>query len=72
MEAYTAALEAGPEDAALYSNRAAARIKLGEGGAALEDAEAAVRLRPGWDKGHYRRGCALELQGQLEQVRRRV
>lgn len=66
--AYTAALKEEP-DAALYSNRSAARLKLGQAAAALADAQEAVRLRPSWDKAHFRQGCALEELGQLQDVR---
>lgn len=45
--------------AALFSNRAACYTKLGRFAAALADADAAVAVRPGWAKAHFRRGAAL-------------
>ncbi|KAI9007656.1 beta-lactamase-like protein [Hyaloraphidium curvatum] len=44
---------------ALLSNRSAAHLRLGSPAPALADADAAVSLRPGWVKGHFRRGEAL-------------
>ncbi|PRW32888.1 tRNA pseudouridine synthase [Chlorella sorokiniana] len=65
---YAEALEQDPEDAALYSNRSAARLKAGQAADALADAQAAIMLRPDWDKAHFRLGCALEQLGQLDQA----
>ncbi|WIA40721.1 hypothetical protein OEZ86_004411 [Tetradesmus obliquus] len=62
---YSAAMSllAPSEDPALLrlllSNRSAALLKAGRQQAALQDAAAAVRLAPGWAKGHWRRGRAL-------------
>jgi len=41
-----------------YSNRACCHIKLENFGSAIIDAEKAIELKPGFSKGHYRRGCA--------------
>ena len=59
-----------PASAPARSNRAAAPPRLGRAAAALADADAAARLRPEWPKAHFRRGCALEVQGQLDKVGR--
>ncbi|XP_063752966.1 protein STIP1 homolog [Eleginops maclovinus] len=48
---YTNTLEADPQNCILYSNRSAARLKLGQNQAALEDAEKACELNPKWPKG---------------------
>ena len=56
---YTAALAAVPGDAAVLSNRAAAFLKLGRHGQALEDAAAAAEAAPDAAKAHFRRGLAL-------------
>ena len=40
----------------LYSNRSAARCELGRWGGAATDADACLLLRPGWAKGHLRKG----------------
>lgn len=53
------------------SNRAAAWIKLGRGKEAAADAEATLRLRPGWDKAAFRLGCSLELLGRPDDVMQR-
>ena len=45
---------------AARSNRSAAFLKLGKARQALADADVAVTLRPDWEKGHFRRGAALE------------
>lgn len=50
------------------SNRAACHLKLDQADQALVDAERASRLRPEWPKGHFRRGCALEALGRLDEV----
>jgi hypothetical protein len=63
-ELYAAAIAADPDDAALHSNRCAALLRLeGRAGEAAEAAQACIALRPSWDKGHYRLGCALEKGG---------
>jgi len=63
-EAYGLAIEADPEVAAFWSNRSAARLKAGDATGALEDAEEAVRLKPGWSKGHHRKATALQTLGR--------
>ena len=50
IDAYTRALELAPDDAGCLSNRAAARLKVGDAEAALEDASAALRSDPDHDK----------------------
>ncbi|XP_010788388.1 tetratricopeptide repeat protein 28-like [Notothenia coriiceps] len=47
---YTNALQADPQNCILFSNRSAARLKLGQHQAALEDAEKACELNPKWPK----------------------
>ena len=46
-------------ESVLLSNRSAAHAKLAQYHAALEDADAAVAIRPAWGKAHGRRGAAL-------------
>ena len=38
-----------------YANRALGHIKLKQFDEALEDAEIAIALKPGWPKGHFRK-----------------
>jgi len=55
---YSGALEISPVHPVLLSNRSAARHGLGNFTAALEDADAALRVNPGWEKVPH---CLLEL-----------
>jgi tetratricopeptide (TPR) repeat protein len=63
---YTRALTLTPGDAALLSNRSAARLQLGRAAAALEDALAAAAARPGWGKAQLRAAAAYEAMGEAE------
>ena len=54
IEAYTRALDCDQRDHTVYSNRCAARLKLGQNGFALKDAIVCVTLAPSWGKGYYR------------------
>ena len=56
---YTEALVLDDKDPALFSNRAACFLKLGQAYRALSDAERCVALDPAAVKGHFRRGVAL-------------
>ncbi|XP_037430009.1 ankyrin-1-like [Triticum dicoccoides] len=56
---YSEAIKVDPADAMLYSNRSLCHLKSGEAYAALLDANACIRLRADWPKGHYRKGAAL-------------
>jgi len=56
---YTEAIKRNPEDAKLFSNRAACYQKLAEFNLALKDCEECIRLDPNFVKGHIRKGYAL-------------
>lgn len=49
----------------LYSNRSASLLKLNKVAKALSDAEAAIKLKPDWDKAHTRKGAAAEAASDL-------
>ncbi|KAH6914307.1 phosphoprotein phosphatase [Coprinopsis sp. MPI-PUGE-AT-0042] len=60
---YSFAIEKNPNDATVWCNRAAARIKIEEHGYALSDASKAIELDPKYAKAYYRRAtCFLQLQ----------
>lgn len=68
-ELLTRAVLLDPHSAVLYSNRAAAHMMLDQHREALSDADEAIRLKPGWAKGHSRRGAALYRLGDLAGAR---
>ena len=59
MKWYSQAMTVAPRDAALYSNRSFAFLKLGLPERALADADEAIRRRPDWAKAHFRKAEAL-------------
>jgi tetratricopeptide (TPR) repeat protein len=66
VDCYTKALESYNADAATYSNRALAYLKLKEYARALEDAEAAIKLKDDYIKAYHRRGKAYAALNKLE------
>lgn len=70
---YTKAIKVDEKNAVLYSNRSAALLQLSKVKRALIDAQTCVDLRPEWEKGHFRKGAALEAleewEGALEAYR---
>ncbi|KAL5702213.1 hypothetical protein ACHQM5_027455 [Ranunculus cassubicifolius] len=63
---YTQAIKKDPQNATLYSNRAAAFLNLVKLSKALSDAETTITLKPTWEKGHFRKGCILEAMERYE------
>ena len=63
MKWYSQAIALSPRDGALFSNRSFAFLRLGLTSRALADADEAVRRRPEWNKGHFRRAECLKQAG---------
>ena len=61
---YSEALQLDPNNHVLFSNRSAALLKMGQFGAALQDAARARELNPKWPKAYYRQGAALQCLGR--------
>lgn len=57
-----------PDIHVLLANRAAARLRLGDGAGALQDASAAAAADPSYCKAHFRKGQALHALGQEEEA----
>lgn len=57
---------AAPQDHLLLSNRSHVLHTLGKAEEALKDAEAAVRCRPEWAKGYFRKAMALASLGHYD------
>lgn len=55
-----------PEDAATFSNRAAAHFSLKEYARTIEDATKAIQMKPDYLKAYYRRGKAYKAVNKLE------
>ncbi|XP_017886533.1 LON peptidase N-terminal domain and RING finger protein 3 [Ceratina calcarata] len=66
LERYHLAVHLAPNSPLHLSNRAHVLLLLKRPQASLADADHAVRLRPDWGKGHYRRGLALSALGRYE------
>ena len=63
IKCYAEAIKRNPEDAKLYSNRAACYTKLAEFGLALTDCETCIKLDPTFVKGFIRKGgCHLAMK----------
>lgn len=59
LKCYAEAIKRNPDDAKLYSNRAACFQKLAEFPSALKDSDECIRLDPAFVKGYIRKGLAL-------------
>ena len=68
VEAYSAAIRLCGDNAALWSNRSACFLAMGDAHAAraVQDAEVCRRLRPSWSKGCYRLAAARLALKQYE------
>lgn len=61
---YSEAVELAPLDHLLAGNRSHAYHQLDKFHAALDDAEVAIKAKPDWGKGYFRKGMALLSQEQ--------
>jgi len=65
IDLYTEALALSPNDHILFGNRANVYLKLKQFREAEIDADNAIRLRPDWSKGFFRKAQALAAQQKL-------
>jgi len=65
IDLYTEALALSPNDHILFGNRANVYLKLKQFREAEIDAENAIRLRPDWSKGYFRKAQAQVAQNRL-------
>ncbi|KAK3864338.1 hypothetical protein Pcinc_029966 [Petrolisthes cinctipes] len=66
VELYNQAFRSASQDHLLLSNRSHVLHTLGKAEEALKDAEAAVRCRPEWAKGYFRKAMALDSLGHYD------
>lgn len=62
-EHYTKGIEINSKAEALFSNRAATRLKLGRPIDALSDAEECIKINPAFMKGYHRKALAHSVMG---------
>jgi len=65
---YNEAIKRNPEDAKLYSNRAACYTKLAEFSMALRDTDECIRLDPQFVKGYLRKGGVLVAMKEMSKA----
>ncbi|XP_060071130.1 stress-induced-phosphoprotein 1-like [Ylistrum balloti] len=65
---YDEAIKRNPEDAKIYSNRAACYTKLMEFSLALKDAEMCIKLDPTFVKGYLRKGGVLQAMKEFSKA----
>lgn len=71
IQHFTKCIQLDPKDAVYFSNRSAAYANCSKFDEALEDAQAVMRLKPGWVKGHARAAAAymgLELYSEAKEA----
>ncbi|KAF3932038.1 hypothetical protein ABW20_dc0104419 [Dactylellina cionopaga] len=68
LAAYSQAIQLTPRSSALYSNRSATYLQLGQLEQALADADRAVQCDPKWSKAYRRRGNVLEVLERLDEA----
>lgn len=64
VQHYSAAIALDPSSHVYYSNRSMAFLSSGDKEKALADGQSCVDLKPGWSKGHGRKGAALHALGR--------
>jgi len=57
-----------PSNHVFFTNRAMCYAAMGKWDKSLRDAEKAISIKKDWEKGHYRRGVALQNLGRLQEA----
>jgi len=57
-----------PINHVFYTNRAMCYAAMGKWDKSLRDAEKSISIKKDWEKGHYRRGVALQNLGRLQEA----
>jgi len=68
IEFYTYATEMDPTNHVFYTNRAMCYAAMKKWDKSLRDAETSIKIKKDWEKGHYRRGVALQNLGRLQEA----
>jgi len=68
IEFYTYATEMDPSNHVFYTNRAMCYAAMKKWDKWLRDAETSIKYKKDWEKGHYRRGMALQNLGRMQEA----
>lgn len=68
IEFYTYATEMDPSNHVFYTNRAMCYAAMKKWDKSLRDAETSIKYKKDWEKGHYRRGMALQNLGRMQEA----
>jgi len=68
IEFYTYATEMDPTNHVFYTNRAMCYAAMKKWDKSLRDAETSIKYKKDWEKGHYRKGMALQNLGRLQEA----